>query len=126
MGLEGPIREGATGSTRVRVRVVKDGAEGWATVRGNRGTAFLKEGGSSYRVVTATILTEAINPTEKTDGEAECPKLTIGEVLDVLEGPRKEESSGLTRLRVKVRSTGSEGWATARGSQGAIYCKAMA
>merc|ERR1719343_1508630 len=46
---------------------------------------------------------------------SERPKLTIGEVLDVLEGPRKEEATGLTRIKVKVRSSGAEGWVTARG-----------
>merc|ERR1740121_1221190 len=102
-----------------------------------------------YRVVMATILTEHLDPAAAA-GEApqpapqptlvpllvpqvvapqtqtDRPKLLVGEVLEVLEGPRKQEATGLTRIRVKVRSTGAEGWVTARGNQGAIYCKAMA
>jgi len=41
--LEGPVKEEKTGVMRMRAKAVKDGKEGWATVAGNAGTAFLKD-----------------------------------------------------------------------------------
>jgi len=40
--LETPLRENAAGIMRVRVRAEKDGAIGFATIRGNQGTLLLK------------------------------------------------------------------------------------
>jgi len=121
--LEGPVREGDADAMRVKVRCVKDGAEGWATIQGGKGgSVFLREGGNVFRVaIPAPISTSLVPPAD----EAECRTLEVGEVVDVEEGPTKEETSGHTRIQVKVRSDGSTGWVTARSGQGALFCRAV-
>jgi len=123
--IEGPVRDVGSGTWRVRARDVKDGAVGWATVRSNAGSTFLKEGGLVFRIVKETILTDCFDPSEKLEGSCEPKKLKVGEVLDVLEGPRKENTTGLTRLRARRRADGSEGWVTLRGNQGAVFARAV-
>ncbi|CAE7470178.1 ycf3 [Symbiodinium natans] len=43
---------------RVKVRLLTDGTEGWATISGNQGTDYLQEGGGSFKVVKETLLTD--------------------------------------------------------------------
>lgn len=44
-----------------------------------------------YKIVKETILTDCFDPSEKLEGHSEPKKLKVGEVLDVLEGPLKED-----------------------------------
>merc|ERR1719145_477152 len=120
--LEGPMREAAAEVLRVRVRAMRDDAEGWATIAGNQGTVFLREGGGLFKVVKETILTETFSLASDKEATRKLKdttrKVKEGEVLEVYEWPKKEETSGLTRMRCKVKSDGAIGWVTTTGNQG--------
>jgi len=49
--------------------------------------------------------------------------LRVGESLEALEGPVKEEKSGLMRMKVKAVKDGKEGWATLAGNAGTVFLK---
>merc|ERR1712139_118403 len=51
-------------------------------------------------------------------------KMTTGEVVEVLEGPRRDDALGTVRFRIKALADGKEGWATSTGSEGATSMKA--
>lgn len=122
--LQGPLLDESTGLLRVEGRAFKDGAEGWITATGNKGTPFLAEGGDTWKVSKEIVLTEAfdIGEDKGADGKKLRPrKLKVGEVLDMLEWPRKEPNSGLMRMRVRVRSDRTLGWVTSTGNAGTAF-----
>jgi len=123
--LEGPVMDESVEVERIRVKVMKDGLEGWVTPVGNQGTVFLEAGGNLFRVVKETILTN----TFEMQGDKEATrklkettrKLKEGELVEVREWAKKEESSGLLRMRVRAKSDGHVGWATMVGNQGTVF-----
>jgi len=127
--LEGPLREDSAGVMRVRCKAFKDDLEGWATVAGNQGTLFLVEGGSQFKVVKETILTESFSLSEDKETTRKLKdttrKVKEGEVLEVWDWPRKEETSGLTRMKCKLKSDGAVGWVTSMGNQGAVFAELL-
>merc|ERR1712070_390239 len=110
----GPIKEPSVGVKRVQVRSTKDGKEGWVSTAGNQGTVFLQECSCSFKVVKEIPFTSNFAlPEAKKDGEEKEEangddkagrKLKVGEVLDVLEWPKKDEESGCYRMRAKVQN----------------------
>mmetsp|Transcript_51412 Transcript_51412/g.161598 ORF Transcript_51412/g.161598 Transcript_51412/m.161598 type:complete len:1046 (+) Transcript_51412:165-3302(+) len=122
--LEGPTKEETVDVLRVKAKVMKDDIEGWITLSGNQGTVFLEEGGNLFKVVKDTILTECF---ELDGGGAKdtTRKLKAGEVVEVREWARKEEKSGLMRMKCKVKSDGMTGWVTTVGNQGTVYMEVM-
>eukprot|EP00928_Gymnodinium_smaydae_P079678 TRINITY_DN63543_c0_g1_i1.p1 TRINITY_DN63543_c0_g1~~TRINITY_DN63543_c0_g1_i1.p1 ORF type:complete len:885 (+),score=316.92 TRINITY_DN63543_c0_g1_i1:71-2725(+) len=115
--LEGPVKEDDVGLERLRVRMLRDDADGWVSPVGNQGTAFLKEAALRMKVVKDTILT----PTIEVDSTKETSKrLKVGDVVDVREWMRKEDASGLMRMKVRT-ADGKTGWATALGNAGAKF-----
>eukprot|EP00439_Symbiodinium_sp_Y106_P060827 s1586_g9.t1 len=102
--------------------------EGWVTIAGNQGTIFLQEGGHLWKVLRQSELSETmeddvdkimsyclIGSTSKpldTQPKAGVRKVKEGEVLEVLTWPRKDEESGLMRLRVRAKMDGAIGWMT--------------
>eukprot|EP00928_Gymnodinium_smaydae_P037893 TRINITY_DN2624_c0_g1_i1.p1 TRINITY_DN2624_c0_g1~~TRINITY_DN2624_c0_g1_i1.p1 ORF type:complete len:963 (-),score=198.57 TRINITY_DN2624_c0_g1_i1:165-2999(-) len=115
-GLEGPTTEDGGNIERVRVQAIKDQAEGWATVAGNQGTAFLEPGGNLYIVVKETMLTEEFSAESKV-----IRNVVKGEILEVVEFPKKDESMGMTRFRAKARRDRASGWVTLTGNQGTSF-----
>lgn len=120
--LEGPIKDDSFGVMRVRSRMLKDGAEGWISIAGNRGTVFLRRGGSTYKVVKATFLSRNIQPD---DDESSMKKLPVGEVVEMHDVPRLDAVSGLTRMKVKVKSDGTIGWVTTMESPKNVFVKVL-
>jgi Ca2+-binding EF-hand superfamily protein len=101
---------------RMRVKALQDDLDGWVSPVGNAGTVFFEEGGSTFKVVKETILTGAFvigAPSAQKD-----KKLKVGEVVEVREWAKKEETSGLMRMQVRVKSDGQIGWATSIGNTG--------
>lgn len=125
--LEGPVREDAAEVMRIRAKAMRDDLEGWATVTGNQGTVFLREGGGLFKVVKETILTETFGLIADKESTRKLKdttrKVKEGEVLEVYEWPKKEETSGLTRMKAKVKSDGAVGWVTTTGNQGAVFAE---
>jgi len=120
--LEGPKKEETTEVSRVRARCLADGVEGWVTISGNQGSIFLKEGGATWKVLKETILTENFE-IEASKEEARkiketTKKLKPGELLELREWGKKNEATGITRMKCKVKSDGSVGYVTTLGNTG--------
>merc|ERR1712083_430977 len=105
---------------------MSDGTEGWITVDGNREKTFLKDCTGMFKVVKETILTENFDLAEKKDENIRAvhqapKKLAVGDLVEVREWPKKDEASGLTRMKCKTKSGGHIGWATTVGSTGIVF-----
>jgi len=129
--IEGPIMDAGAEVKRVHVKLLKDDVSGWVTPVGNQGTIFLQERALMMKVVKETILTTtfSIAGTEESKEQSRklkdnTRKLKVGELLEVREWMKKEESSGLMRMKVKAKSDGQIGWATATGSTGQTFLEA--
>jgi len=130
--LKGPFEEEAVKVQRVFVKAMKeDGAEGWVSLAGNQGTTFLVEGGNLFKVVADTILTETFlldgtGPKANTrlkGGSGR--KLKAGEIVEAREWPKKEEESGLTRVKCRCRNDGAVGWVTLVGNAGSVFLESL-
>lgn len=112
---------------RLKVKAMSDGAEGWVSVSGNQGTIFLKDGGHLFKVVKETILTESFALDGQSAKEAtrrlrdEPRKLKTNELVQVRSWMKKEEKSGLMRMKCRAISDGAIGWATVVGNAGTVY-----
>merc|ERR1719162_2725094 len=102
---------------------MSDNVEGWVTPLGSRGTVFVEDGGNIFKVVKETILTGAFVIGE--DSKTNDRKLKVGEVVEAQEWARKEEVSGLMRMKVRVKSDGQIGWATSLANTGAVFLEVM-
>jgi len=69
-----------------------------------------------YKCVKATVMSEEISIKSKT-----IRRLELGEVLEALEGPSKEESSGVERVRCQSTQDDAIGWVTLAGNQGTAF-----
>merc|ERR1712107_281489 len=101
--LEGPVKDDKANVSRVRAKALKDGVEGWITVESNQGTTYLKEGGGLFKVLKETILTGSfdIGAAATSVKDTSTHKLKAGEVVEVREWPKKDES-GLLRLKCRL------------------------
>jgi len=127
--IEGPVKEETVDVMRVRALVMKDALDGWITLSGNQGTVFLEEGGNLFKVVKETILTDSFELKEGGESTRKLKdttrKLKPGEVVEVREWPRKEETSGLMRMQCRTKSDGRVGWATTVGNQGTVFLEVL-
>lgn len=136
--VEGEVVEALTGPTkeddeseisRIKVKAMNDDVEGWVTPVGNQGTVFLEDGGNIFKVVKETILTQSFVIGEKVEGDDakkfKDRKLKVGEQVEVREWARKEEASGLMRMKVRVQSDGLVGYATSTGNTGIVFLECM-
>jgi len=69
-----------------------------------------------YKCVKATVMSEEISIKSKT-----IRRLELGEVLEALEGPTKEEASGVERVRCQSTQDDAIGWVTLAGNQGTAF-----
>jgi len=69
------------------------------------------------RVVQESVITSTMNIK---DSEV-LRRLEIGEIVDVLKGPQKEETMELLRVHCKVVKDGIQGWITVAGNQGTVF-----
>lgn len=112
--LEGPQTDPKLGITRVKGRLLEHNVVGWATVSGNQGSRFLKEKAKPYM---QCLLELPLEPDFLTS-EAPIRLLKAEEVLEVIEGPRKDSNEPLLRARCKACSDQAEGWLTLKGPAG--------
>jgi len=105
-----------TGLERVKCQALLDLAEGWVTIKGNQGTAFLESARKPYFLcregargsdAAGPALEEAIE-----SGSAAVRQVQPGEVFEVLEGPRREPPLEVSRIRGKAAKDVKAGWAT--------------
>lgn len=126
--LEGPIEDETAGVMRVRALAMKDNVEGWVTLKGNKGTPYLQDGGFLFKVLKETVMTGSFDldpPEGETPKKEVNRKLKEGEILEVMEWPKLEEKSNLTRMKCKAKSDGTVGFATTIGNAGTVFIQAM-
>jgi len=121
IGDEEPTMDEAADLHRVRVRRLRDGQEGWVTVRGNAGTVYLQLGGDRLSVAKETSLTESLS----IGGQDALRQLRCGEILDIMGEETVDETTGLLRCRVRAQNDGKVGWATKVGNQGTIFLRQL-
>jgi len=114
MVLEGPVDDESQGSagnvSRIKVRAVKGGSEGWVTVKGNAGTVFAEESGQQHVVTKATALQTDV----KIDTSLNMRMLVEQELVQILEGPKEQKSEPAVRVRGCSLTDGKIGWSTLR------------
>jgi len=121
--LTGPTTEDGADVSRVQVKAMNDDVVGWVTPVGNQGTEFLKDGGNIFKVVKETILTGSFVIGE--DTKTKDRKMKIGEIVTVVEWAKKEEVSGLMRMKVQVKSDKQIGYATSVGNTGIKFLECL-
>eukprot|EP00930_Biecheleria_cincta_P010835 TRINITY_DN11318_c0_g2_i1.p1 TRINITY_DN11318_c0_g2~~TRINITY_DN11318_c0_g2_i1.p1 ORF type:complete len:1067 (+),score=292.64 TRINITY_DN11318_c0_g2_i1:81-3281(+) len=119
--LEGPCKEDSMKVFRARARVLGgDDKEGWVTVAGNTGINILQEGAHLWKALRQVQLSasfEDLAPIGR--------RLREGEVLEILEWPRKHEESGLMRMQVKAKIDGATGWMDQINKEGVVLADPM-
>jgi len=94
--------------TRMRCRALVDLQEGWITLKGNQGTAFMD---TCSKPFFCSEQEASLQMSFASSSEEVC-KLVPGEVLEVLEGPRQEEAMETKRVKGKAGKDGKLGWVT--------------
>lgn len=112
--IEGPKEDADTKVQRVRGRALRDGVEGWVSMKGNEGTPFLTLVQKPFLHMTAHA------PLRSTlaSNSAELRLLSTDEALELLEGPRQETPAAELLLQGSTCSDGVEGWITLKDSSG--------
>jgi len=118
--LEGPRSDERLGITRIRGKALSDGAVGWISVKGNQGTPFLKETPKPFYSCVAKI---ALEPDFKQQDGASVRMLKTDEVLEVLEGPRREKVGDIVRIKAKTCKDSSAGWLTVKDKEGDVFAE---
>jgi len=113
--LEGPKADEALGVVRLRGRALCDGLVGWISAKGNKGTPYLQETPKPCFFATKEAVME---DDYSSDGCKPVRSLKPGEVIEVLEGPRKEAVGSSLRARGRAISDGATGWFTTRNKHG--------
>lgn len=112
-----PCHEETTRVMRVHCVSTQDELTGWVTVAGNQGTTFLEPGGNFYTCVKETVLSDVLSVKEG----ATIRKVTKGEVIEVLEFPKKDEASDVRRIKGKAKLDGAVGWISLQSNQGTVF-----
>jgi len=118
--LEGPQVDEKIGLTRIRGKSLSDGQEGWISVKGNQGTAFLQEVEKPYYSCAEEVIMEA---DFKGDGQGPIRTLKVDEVIELIEGPRKETFPPALRIKAKAVSDSATGWLTAKDQKGVQFAE---
>jgi len=119
--LEGPCVDEKLGLTRVRARSLSDAMEGWISLKGNQGTTFLEKVVKPYYTVTKEV---PLEQGFKSEDQELVRTLKADEVLELVEGPRKETFPPALRVRGKACSDGATGWFTVRDKAGTAFAEA--
>jgi len=127
--LQGPIVDESVEVGRMQVKALSDGVLGWLTPVGNQGTVYLEEGGNMFKVVKETILTNCfVIGTDKEETRKlkdNTRKVKVGEIVECCEWARTEPNSGLQRMKVRVKTDDTIGWATSVGNTGIVFLEVM-
>jgi len=119
--LEGPLDDEEIGLTRVRAKSLLDGQEGWVTVKGNQGTPFLTAVDKPFFYCFKAV--PLVSDFKSTDAK-EVRSIKEHEVLELLQGPQREEFPASTRARVKTSKDSVTGWVTLRDKFSVVYAEA--
>jgi len=122
--IEGPIKDLATKVSRIRCKALKDDLEGWLSIAGNQGTVFLEEKAHGlYKVLKKTVVTDSFEMNGE-DNSDESKIVKMGSIVEVREEAKKDEASGLTRMKGRVRSQDHlVGWMTTIDKEGKVFAR---
>lgn len=120
--LDGPRGDDKLGVQRIKGKSLKDSIEGWISLKGNQGTPFLQEVEKPFYSCKAEIALEREFKSEGQDGVLRT--MVEDEVLELIEGPRKETFEPGVRVKGKANNDGALGWFTARDKNGTIFAEA--
>lgn len=122
--IEEPQEDEAIGVQRLKGRAVRDGLTGWITVAGNQGTVYLEEGGNLYKVVRETALKDM--PADMEEYAARLVRtLKVGELVEVIEWEKPDQSSTLHRIKGKAKSDGATGWTLTVDDQANVFLEML-
>lgn len=106
--LEPPQKEASSGLLRIHLRSLEDGLEGWGTLLGNVGSAFLEEASCGGLLRTKSPLELQLE--SKVEGQLPTTRtLREGELLEMRAWPCLGPE-GQRRLCCRLRSDGTLGW----------------
>lgn len=105
--IEEPKSDATRSLLRVKIKSQKDEKEGWVTMKGNQGTAYVEETTKHYKCIKSSDLEASF-----ASGGALVRALEEGETFEVLEGPKAETKQSANRVRGRNLSDGTEGWFT--------------
>lgn len=112
--LEGPKVDEKIGLSRVRAKSMNDSIEGWISVKGNnQGKVFLSEVEKPFYRCTKEFPLQK----EFSSGSEAVRPVKVEEILELIEGPRKEVFQNSLRMRGKARD-GKTGWFTVKDKHG--------
>merc|ERR1712176_1726561 len=100
---EDPVR----GLSRVKAKAKTDGVEGWVTIKGSKGTAYVEDSTNHYVCKKGILLERKFASDSET-----VRRLEEGEMFEVTEGPKPETKEGALRFRGRATSDGKEAWFT--------------
>jgi len=121
--LEGPVSDEKVGLTRLKGRSLGDSTEGWISIKGNQGSIFLKETEKPFYTISGSEEVQ-LDSDFKISGSTAVKKLKPGEVMEMLEGPKKEVMPPGLKARGKAMSDNAIGWFTIRDKQGNVFAEA--
>jgi len=75
------------------------------------------------RVMMKVMKDVAITETFEIKDTKTVRRLDVGEVIEVVDGPRKEEATDVTRVHARAMTDGAEGWVTTEGNHGTVFLK---
>jgi len=113
----GAKRKDDTNVARLPCKACSDGADGWVTATGSKGMVFLEPRSNYYVCVGETVMSESLSLEAKT-----VKKVLKGELLEVVEYERKDETAGVMRVKAKsLTGSAEEGWVTLAGTAGTAF-----
>jgi len=115
--LANPCHEEVTRVMRVQCVATQDELVGWVTVAGNQGTTFLEPGGNFYTCIKETVLSDSL---ELQDSKT-LRRIAKGEVIEVLNFPKKDASVDVRRIKGKAKLDGAVGWISLASNQGTVF-----
>lgn len=112
-----PTTEEGSGLLRAPCRILRDNIEGWVTLNGCQGTAFLKRVAKPYYLCEEE--TSLLDSCASSGQQVSTARK--GERLEVLEGPRLETTTEVTRARGRATKDGQVGWVLFKDHSGRCF-----
>lgn len=91
--------------TRLQFRAVRDGKEGWVTLKGNQGTIFMEPSPSHYVVKKVATLRQ-----DSEEGSEEVRQLEVGEAFEAEGAPEEVQPEMRLAMQARALSDGQTGW----------------
>jgi hypothetical protein len=118
---DGPRTDSKLGLSRVKGVSLKDGTEGWISVKGNQGTAFLEPVNKPFYYCHKEEV--ALEAQFEGAGQDALRVLQVDEVVELLQGPCQVTQPSVVRMRVHAVKDTAQGWITTRNRDGVTFAE---